>query len=84
MAILRVGRSTAYALAREYLRTGGTSGIPCEKVGGLLRFPTAEIEPPAGTMTASIDRSTRWVSDAENGTWRTRSGRSNRAFSDAW
>ena len=44
MAILRVGRSTAYALAREYLRTGGTSGIPCEKVGGLLRFPTAEIE----------------------------------------
>ena len=44
MAIFRVGRSTAYALARQYIETGGCSGIPCEKFGGLLRFPTAEIE----------------------------------------
>jgi len=44
MAIFRLGRTTAYALANEYLDTGGRSGLPCEKVGGMLRFPTAEIE----------------------------------------
>ncbi len=44
MAIFRVGRTTAYALAHEYIDTGGSSGIPCEKVGGLLRFPTVKIE----------------------------------------
>lgn len=44
MAIFRVGRITAYALARQYIATGGCSGIPCEKFGGQLRFPTAEIE----------------------------------------
>ncbi len=44
MAIFRVGRTTAYALARQYIATGGDNGIPCEKLGGQLRFPTAEIE----------------------------------------
>jgi len=66
MAIFRVGRTTAYALAREYIESGGNGGIPCEKVGGLLRFPTAEIErlirrpvafPVSDTATADPDSS---------------------------
>lgn len=44
MAIFRVGRTTAYALARQFIATGGRNGIPCQKLGGQLRFPTAEIE----------------------------------------
>ena len=39
-AMMRIGRSKAYALAREYLRSGGTSGLPVIVFGpGCLRVP---------------------------------------------
>ena len=36
-SILRIGRTTAYALAREFLRTNGASGLPVVRVGKQLR-----------------------------------------------
>ncbi|MFP5487172.1 MAG: helix-turn-helix domain-containing protein [Acidimicrobiia bacterium] len=35
--LLRIGRTTAYELAQEYLDTGGTSGLPVIRVGRQLR-----------------------------------------------
>ncbi len=37
--VLRIGRSLAYQLAREYEATGGSSGLPVIRVGGCLRVP---------------------------------------------
>lgn len=38
--LLRVGRSRAYALAREYLCSGGTTGMPVIRLGpSCLRVP---------------------------------------------
>lgn len=37
--VLRVGRSLAYQLAREYDATGGVSGLPVIRLGGCLRVP---------------------------------------------
>ena len=38
-AILRIGRSCAYALARRYRATGGREGLPVIKLGRHLRVP---------------------------------------------
>lgn len=35
--LLRIGRTTAYELAHEYLDTGGTSGLPVIRAGRQLR-----------------------------------------------
>ena len=37
--ILRIGRTTAYALARQFVRTKGESGLPAVRVGDQLRGP---------------------------------------------
>lgn len=37
--VLRIGRSLAYALARQYGATGGVSGLPVIRLGGCLRVP---------------------------------------------
>lgn len=38
--LLRVGRTRAYALAREYLYSGGTAGMPVIRLGpSCLRVP---------------------------------------------
>lgn len=39
----RIGRTALYEGAKEYLRTGGTRGIPCIKAGRRTLFPTAAI-----------------------------------------
>lgn len=31
--VLRIGRSAAYKLARDYLATDGTSGMPAKRIG---------------------------------------------------
>ena len=42
--MLRIGRSKAYELAREYLATDGASGMPVIRLGKQLRVSRALIE----------------------------------------
>ena len=37
--VLRIGRSLAYTLTRQYLESGGTQGIPVIRFGSCLRVP---------------------------------------------
>jgi hypothetical protein len=37
--VLRIGRSLAYQLARQYEASGGVSGMPVIRLGGVLRVP---------------------------------------------
>ncbi|MGQ0744932.1 MAG: helix-turn-helix domain-containing protein [Acidimicrobiales bacterium] len=38
-AVLRIGRSSAYTLARRYRATGGREGLPVIELGRHLRVP---------------------------------------------
>lgn len=40
-AMLRIGRSSAYTLARRYRATGGREGLPVIELGRHLRVPRA-------------------------------------------
>lgn len=42
--VLRIGRNNAYALAREWLATGGARGLPVVKLGRSLRVPRAALQ----------------------------------------
>ena len=42
--VLRIGRTTAYDLARRDLATGGGEGLGVIRVGGQLRVPRAALE----------------------------------------
>jgi len=42
-AILRISRNAAYAAARQWRSTGGTTGIPCIEIGRTLRVPRSEL-----------------------------------------
>lgn len=41
--VLRIGRTLAYQLAQEWIATNGQRGIPCRRVGRLLRVPSREL-----------------------------------------
>ena len=43
-ALLRIGRTSAYALAREWRDTGGREGLPVVKLGRQLRVPRAALK----------------------------------------
>ena len=43
-AILRIGRTTAYELANEYLRTDGATGLPVIRVGKQLRVQRCRLD----------------------------------------
>ena len=43
-AVLRIGRTAAYLLARRWLDTGGAEGLPVVRFGRLLRVPVHELE----------------------------------------
>jgi len=51
--ILRIGRTKAYAMAREWRRTGGKSGLPVVDIGG-LRVPTCQLEVMIGGPITSL------------------------------
>ena len=42
--ILRIGRTTAYEIARRDLATGGGEGLNVIRVGGQLRIPRVALE----------------------------------------
>ena len=42
--LLRIGRNNAYALAREWLASGGAHGLPVVKLGRTLRVPRAALQ----------------------------------------
>jgi excisionase family DNA binding protein len=42
--VLRIGRTTAYALAKERRSTGGRSGLPVLELGRTLRVPRAALD----------------------------------------
>jgi excisionase family DNA binding protein len=54
-AVLRIGRTSGYVLCREWLESGGRSGLPCVQVGRQLRVPRAALVRMAGA-TGSIAR----------------------------
>ena len=46
--VLRIGRTSAYALARRYLATAGAEGVPVLRIGHLLRVPRCGLEELVG------------------------------------
>lgn len=42
--ILRIGRNSAYALARQWLATGGKEGLPAVRLGRSVRIPRPALE----------------------------------------
>ena len=49
--LLRIGRTSAYALAREWRETGGRSGLPVVELGRQLRVPRSALEGLHATVT---------------------------------
>jgi hypothetical protein len=43
-AVVRIGRTAAYALTRQWRATGGAEGLPVVRVGRLLRVPVHQLE----------------------------------------
>lgn len=58
-AVLRIGRTAAYALTRQWRATGGVEGLPVIRVGRLLRVPLHELERlAAGPIARTNDDAT--------------------------
>jgi hypothetical protein len=47
-ALLRIGRTKAYAMAREWRETDGRSGLPVIDLGHVLRVPRQALEEMVG------------------------------------
>lgn len=55
-AVLRIGRTVAYALAKQYEATNGAEGLPVVRIGRQLRVPRAHLEALAGAaLTRTSD-----------------------------
>jgi hypothetical protein len=55
--LTRVGRTKAYAMAREWRATGGRSGLPVVDLGHILRVPRRALEEMIGAkLTAATVR----------------------------
>ena len=52
--VLRLGRTTARCMAREYRSTNGCSGIPVVEIGRKLRFPRKKLEETFGVLIEEI------------------------------
>lgn len=54
-AVLRIGRTAAYALTRQWRATGGAEGLPVVRVGRLLRVPVHQLERLAAGAIDHVD-----------------------------
>jgi excisionase family DNA binding protein len=50
--ILRISRTSAYALTRRFLDTGGQEGLPAVRIGRSVRVPVAALEAMANTVAS--------------------------------
>ena len=55
-AVLQIGRTAAYAMARQYQCSDGKEGLPVVRVGRQLRVPRAVLEQWHGGPLASRSR----------------------------
>ena len=56
-ALLRIGRTKAYAMAREWRVSGGRSGLPVVDLGSILRVPLKALEEMTGAdLTGELAR----------------------------
>jgi hypothetical protein len=53
-AVMRIGRTKAYAMAREWRATGGASGLPVIDFGNTLRVPRHALEQVIGAPITEI------------------------------
>jgi hypothetical protein len=53
-AVLRIGRTKAYAMAREWRVTGGRSGLPVIDLGNVLRVPRRALEELIGAELTDV------------------------------
>ena len=60
--LLRIGRSKAYAMAREWRETGGGSGLPVIDLGHVLRVPRRALEELIGAELTEVD-SAPWIEE---------------------
>ena len=57
--LLRIGRTKAYAMAREWRETDGRSGLPVIDLGHVLRVPRRALEEMIGAELTEIDNPKR-------------------------
>ncbi|MEA2026368.1 MAG: helix-turn-helix domain-containing protein, partial [Chloroflexota bacterium] len=57
--LLRIGRTKAYAMAREWRETDGRSGLPVIDLGHVLRVPRRALEEMIGAELTEIDNPNR-------------------------
>ncbi len=53
--VMRIGRTKAYALAREWRATNGRSGLPVVDIGNVLRVPRQRLEQLLGRTLTTCD-----------------------------
>lgn len=63
--LLRIGRTKAYAMAREWRETGGRSGLPVVDLGHVLRVPRKALEELIGAELADVDSPFRFEQTEE-------------------
>jgi hypothetical protein len=66
-ALLRIGRTKAYAMAREWRETDGRSGLPVVDLGHVLRVPQRALEDLIGAELTDVDSPFRFEQNKEKG-----------------
>ena len=56
---MRIGRTKAYAMAREWRETAGRSGLPVVDLGHVLRVPRRALEELIGAELVDFDSPSR-------------------------
>lgn len=65
--LLRIGRTKAYAMAREWRETDGRSGLPVVDLGHVLRVPRQALEDLIGAELADVGSPFRVEQNKEEG-----------------